>query len=153
MLAHDAFTWALAQTIESINAAWTVLDLCLVIYFAYYLYTVKVKCKLSWPSIFKWSSRLPMFVQAAIAIFIFHVGDTGVRGLVWIIRHRLNEGHSINYQFAAPATAVLAVFAFIAGFGLLCKLRVFSTPLLGQWVWVTGASLAFVAAVLTHWLP
>ena len=150
---HDAFTLMLAEAIESINAAWTVLDICIVIYFTYYLWNSRHYVKLSWRTVWTWSHGLPVYTQAAIAIFIFHLGDTGVRGMVWYLRHQINEGHPITYSFAAPATAFLAVAAFIAGIGLLCKLRVFATPWLGRWVWVGGAALAATAAVGTHWLP
>jgi hypothetical protein len=152
-LSKDALMWILAETIESINAAWTVLDVCIVVYFSYYLWSTRKKYKLSWRTIFTWSYGLPIYTQAAMAIFIFHIGDTGVRGGVWLLRHRINEGHALAYEFAAPATVFLAVFATIAGVGLLCKLRVFATPMLGRWVWLAGSVLAASAAVLTHWLP
>lgn len=150
---EDAFLWILPELIESINAAWTVLDLCLLAYFSYYLWTVRHKFKLGWRTLYTWSYGLPLYAQAAIAIFIFTLGDAGVRGSVWFIRHRINEGRPLTYEVAAPATVFLGICAVIAGIGLLCKLRVFATPWLGRWVWLGGATLACGAAVLTHFLP
>ena len=145
--------WLLANTVESVNAAWTVLDLCLLAYLGYYLWTLRKKFKLSWRTLYNWSTGLPIYAQAAIAIFIFHLGDVGVRGIVWWVRHRVNVGQPPSFEFVAPATLVLAVFAVIAGIGLMCKLRVFSTPWLGRWVWIGGTTLALGAAVLTHFIP
>lgn len=147
------FSWLLAETIESVNAAWVVLDVCLLLYFGYYLWDIRHRFELSWRTLYNWSSGLPLYAQAAIAIFIFHLGDAGVRGIVWLIRHRINEGHPIMFQFIVPATGFLVVFACVAGVGLMCKLKVFATPLLGRWVWLGGTSLAAAAAIGTHWLP
>ena len=126
-----------AIIIERINAGWVVLDLFIVLFFSYYLASLYLKGQ---PLFFK----APLHVQAALAILVFHFGDMGVRFLVWLPRHEINKGHHGLYFDWAIAT-----FAIIAGAGLICKLRVFSKPWSGPWVWMTGACVALLCAIIT----
>lgn len=132
---------------ERINAAWLVLDVCLVGYLFYYFWRGRHLAKL----LSFWQVRdIPLYLQAAIAIMVFHIGDMGVRTVVWWLRHQSNRGELV---WALPATAPLLFFAVIALVGILCKLRVFSGPWLGRWVWVGGGTVALLAAIGTRWLP
>lgn len=141
-------TSSLAIALEKINGAWTVLDLILVTYLSYYLFH---ELKLQH---FRWRIfHLALHVQAAIAILVFHVGDLGVRAIVWFLRHQANAGANLSYLAADSVSLPIVLFSFVAGFGILCQLRVFSSPWLGPWIWLIGAAFGFTAAELTHYLP
>lgn len=138
----------IAALLEQVNAAWAVLDLCLVLYLGYYFYVGHKEHNITlrrW-----WKQDLPLGVQAAVAIFIFHMGDLGVRGLLWWARHELNSGWSTSLE--APRVP-LSIFAVVAVFGILCKLRVFSRPWMGDWLWLLGAMLAVLAILNTRYFP
>ena len=153
-MSHDSgFNSILGLVIESVNAGWVTLDLILLLWFGYYMWTIRHEYKVTWRTLLTWSTGLPLYAQAAIAIFIFHTGDFGVRGIVWWIRHQVNQGEPPLFNFIAPATLALCVFALIAWIGLLCKLRVFSTPMVGRWAFWAGGAAALTSAIGTHFLP
>lgn len=145
------FNGSLSFWLERINSAWFVLDACLVFYLAYYLWKSRRDLSLS---LFTWwmHPKVPLYIQAALAILVFHTGDMVVRFWVWYLRHQVNRGVSIN-STQALITPTIVVFSVMAGWGILCMLRVFSGPWLGRWVWLGGGVVALLAASITHWLP
>jgi hypothetical protein len=152
------FTSILAETIERVNASWVVLDLCLVAFLSYYLWTTRNDGGSGrWSflgMLFKWNNpQVPLHVQAAVAILVFHTGDVGVKALVWWVRHQVNQGDGVPPAVLFPISVGLALFAVVAGVGVLCMLRIFSAPWLGRWVWLASGLLAILAAFLTRMLP
>ena len=144
----------LAEAIEQVNAAWWTLDLILVTFLFYYLYTGYTKSKLPWHSIVLtwWDGKMPIHVQAAAAILVFHIGDLFVRFTVWWLRHEVNT-HGVPVGIQDWSTYIILVFAFIAGLGMLCQLRVFAGLMIGRWVWVGSALAAIFMASITRLLP
>lgn len=139
----------LSTLLERINGAWALLSLVLLCYLLYYLYVENRAGQLTFE---RWRRcRTPLHVQAALAIAVFHLGDFGVRAIVWYLRHEINLGAPLSVQ--APLLIPLALLSTLAGFGILCKLRVFSGPWLGPWVWIGGAFLGLAAGEFTRLLP
>lgn len=139
----------LSDLIERINAAWSVLDICLVIFFVFYVWVNRDYLR-GW-----WSEKTPLAMQAAAAILIFHSGDAVTRSILWWIRHEINRGAMAteSYTTVGWLTEVLEFSAIIACIGILCKIRVFAGSWLGRRFWLTSAILALVAAAFTRHLP
>lgn len=148
------FEGFLAETIERVNAAWWILDLWLVGFLLFYFYVGYRDSRLNTKAMIVqwWDGRMPIYLQAAAAILVFHVGDFGVRFSVWWLRHVVNSGGGpVGIQ--DWSTYWLLIFAFVAGVGMLCQLRVFAGLLLGRWIWIWGGCAALLAALFTRIIP
>lgn len=138
---------------EMLNGVWAILNLCLLVWFTYYIVAqVQALDRFSWFSVGRswWKVGLPGHINAAIAIYVYHFGDLITRSSIWIWRHEQNMGFT-DYPLAIGP---VLLGSLIAAFGLLCKIRVFTYYRLGNRAWhislVLALSIVFIAW-MTHW--
>lgn len=135
--------------LELLNGIWTVLDLFLIGWFTYYIYIMYRELEyFSWKQAICnwWRDGLPPHINAAIAIYVFTVGDTIVRAHIWLWRHMLNIG---NHDFQLQL-GLLVFGGVVSAVGLLCKIRVFTVYRLGNKAWISSLIVALVL-VLFAW--
>lgn len=135
--------------LEILNGIWTVLDMFLIGWFTYYIIVMyKELDYFSWRDAASnwWRDGLPAHINAAIAIYVFAVGDTIVRGHVWLWRHMLNAGYHDFPLFLTP----LVLGGVISLVGLLCKIRIFTIYRLGNKAWISSLIVAVVLVILAY---
>lgn len=80
---------------------------------------------------------------AAIAIAVFVAGETIFRGWVWLWRHQINDGMTVDWMREVPAPAIGLIVAMVGAF---CMMRVFSFARWPRWFWA-GAMVVTVAVM------
>lgn len=141
-----------ANYLEIQNGIWVVLDICLLAWFSYYIYAQMKeldKGSIKWSdTVHNWlHGGLPPPISAAVAIYVFTVGDAIGRGHIWAWRHFQNDGHA-SFQLTLWPMMLAATISII---GLLCKIRVFTIYRLGNIAWISSLILA-VVLVFIGWI-
>lgn len=109
--------------LEFMNGQWFALTLCVTMIFGAYI------------GVNRRAWREPR-MSAAIAIFTFFCGESISRGWVWWWRHSINQGLETDWMIHYP---ILIVGSVLGVLGALCCVRVFSTQIWGDKVWVIWA--------------
>lgn len=124
---------------ETVNGAWTILTAFFVVFLL-----VHFKMEWNWRGL-GWRSwpHLPLGLRVAIALFVTSLGTVISRIGAWHWRHA--GGHMPVSDLDA---GLLLSGALIAAVGILCQIRVFTSPYLGHWPWIMSAVIvvAYVAA-------
>lgn len=125
---------------EWINGAWFVMSLCATAVFGTFLWREMANAG--------WYKRRD--VRAAIALFIYFLGETIIRGWVWAY---LAMTHGVIDRVGVDLTsfAVLVTAASLSMLGALCCIRIFSRDC-RAWI-VTGLILAAFVVLEVFVLP
>jgi hypothetical protein len=83
--------------------------------------------------------------KAAIGFLIFVLGDTLIRGSIWFMRHKLNDGEPIGKGDTGIFTLLILTGAIIVIIGSICILRNISPAKWKHWpaVIITATALIF----------
>lgn len=87
--------------------------------------------------------------RVARAIFVFMLGTFIFRSWIWLWRHQLNDGHSVDWMGTIPIPFVGYCITVI---GIWCMIRVFTLSRQPSWVWagiiaITVGSLTLLAVL------
>lgn len=131
--------------LEQINALWAPLELFLVIFVACYLFIASERDDIKIRNFLDHDG--PVHIQMAVAVLSFHIGDMGVRWIVWYWRYMTARGYDLPAYFASP---ILLVFAVIAVVGLLCTIRVITNAWCRNWAWGTALTMSLTFMFITE---
>lgn len=132
--------------LEFETAVIALLDIILLVWFSIYMYRIwsESETKLA-----NWLSRgPPARFQAALSIFIYHLGDLFVRGNLYIWRHERLIGRNTEWISRWP----LVLGGFIIICGIIYQLRVFSRPV-GVFIWIWAALICIFLGWLSLKIP
>lgn len=83
--------------------------------------------------------------EACRAVAVFVLGETIVRGWLWLWRNQINDGLDVAWMLPYPVPALGGAIALV---GVFCMLRVFSVIPWPAWVWVTISALTVGAITI-----
>lgn len=123
-----------------------VLDFFLLLCFYVYMHRIYQEDETSIKRWLRWGP--PTRFSAALAIWIFHLGDIINRGYYFVFRHEYDL-HKTN-DWVPIWTLFFGSFLLIVG--MMYKIQVFSRPL-GIWLWVWTALLSLMIAYALTQIP
>lgn len=82
--------------------------------------------------------------QACIAMLIYIIGDTGVRGWGGLRLFFLNKDMPAAVDVVNSYTWVAVAYTGIAVIGCVCMMRVFSRERWGDWAWIGSVALTTI---------
>jgi hypothetical protein len=117
---------------DALNGVRFGLCLALVAVFGWYIFR-------NWDLVLR-TRRQPVGVQAALAFFVYEVGESGWRGFVW-----LNHGDAKTAFIHSSLYLLFIAFGTIAAVGSICCLRVLIPQF---WAWPTWITLLVFVGVI-----